>query len=326
MALATSVRNVKIRNNTIDLGFSSTGSAVANYTYDSNMSLGADAIINENTFSGTIGNALGATNLTSISSGSSIITNNNFIRGTGSSITSYIAITSTTDQIIKDNIFDQSTTNGTVENLVSGLSARSIYQSNKNQISYATIAISSGLFTSDTTAGDIANDASGSITAQFSHLSVYINTLVARTFYTTLNLNNALPQAVRILSTKAGIYNINIGSAALTSGSYSLTLQVQDVVTANYVTGTNSILDSKNNEPIVPENISTSIDLATNIAALQAATQYLTLDTSTGSDPDNFINYKDKCITLFVYMTNDLSVLGGGMDYVLSPIVIKYIW
>lgn len=325
MALSTSFRSIKIKDNLIDLGYSSTGTVAANYTYTSNMTLGGDAIVSGNTFTGTIGNGVGATNLTSISSGSSIVTDNNFIRGTGSPITYYINVTSASDQIIKNNIFDQSTVDGTIETLVATLSTRSIYHSNKNQISYASIPMDAGGFNTDLAGGNMVSNSSVTVSITGTFQSVFVNSTALRQYYRSFDLNHVLPDSVRVLAAKAGIYNVDLGST-LTSGSYAMSLDVFNIVAANFTAGTNSILDSKNNSGLYIETISNSLDLFANYAAVQASTQYLTIDTSLGNDPDNFISGKDKCMSLVIALVNDINSLGAGQDWVLSPLVIKFVW
>lgn len=330
MSLSTSFRNIKITNNSIDLGFSSTGSIAANYTYDSNLTLGGDAIITNNTFMGSIGNGDATTNLMSIIDGSSIISNNNFIRGTGSPVNTYVNVTSSTDQIIKDNIFDQSTVDGTSDILVSGLSANSTYSHNKNQIIYIPISMGGGSFSTDLINANVAIDTSSSaVTTGFNYLRVFFNNVAARTFFINFNLNASLPDSVKILSVKAGIFNFRVGVGTLTSGTFTLQMQADNVVPANYSTGTGSILDAFNysNVGVLDTVFAPDLDLFANYATLQLGALYVTADVvADAGDPNNFINTKDKCISIQVYITNDINVLGSGQSWLISPLVVKCMW
>ncbi len=327
MTLSTSVRNINIKNNSIDIGFSSTGSMPANYTYASNLSLGGDAVVAGNMFKGCIGNGSGSTNLMTVSSGTSTITNNNFIRGAGSPVATYIAITSASDQIIKDNIFDQSTVDGTTDVLVTGLSSGSIYHSNKNQIIYIPISAAGGTFTSDIINGNVSADAGASVvTTGFNYLSVFFDNVSPRSFYVNFDLNSCMPDSTKLLTAKIGIFNINIGAGTLTSGAFVIQIATDNVVPANFTTGVNSILDVKNNGSSLLDSFSDSLDLFANYAAVQANTLYLTANSSDASDSNNFINTKDKCMTVQVYIANDINTLGAGQAWKISPLVLKCIW
>jgi hypothetical protein len=135
MSISTSLNSVKIRNNTIDIGHSSNGSTPITYTYDSALIKNySDATISGNTLSGCFGNGDAATNLINIMSGSCIITNNIFVRGTGSPIAAYVNNAGTNDQIIVNNIFDFPNVDGSSTTLISGLTSASIYDRNLNQI------------------------------------------------------------------------------------------------------------------------------------------------------------------------------------------------
>lgn len=133
MTISSSLNNVKINRNTIDVGHSSNGTSPTTYTYDpALMSIFADAVIFGNTLSGCVGNGDSITNLINIVSGSCIITGNTFIRGS-STIAAYVNNAGTNDQIVTNNIFDQTTVDGASTLLVTGLNSASIFEKNLNQ-------------------------------------------------------------------------------------------------------------------------------------------------------------------------------------------------
>jgi hypothetical protein len=133
MSISTSLNSIKIKNNIIDVGYSSNGSQVI-YTYDPALiEVGGDAIIFGNTLSGCIGNGNAGTNLINIISGSCLITNNTFVRGI-SSINSYVNNAGSNDQIVSHNIFDHPTINGSSTNLCLNLTTTSLFNENLNQV------------------------------------------------------------------------------------------------------------------------------------------------------------------------------------------------
>jgi len=326
MTLSTSARAITIKDNLINIGFSSTGTSAANYTYASNVALGGDAIISGNTFTGCIGNGIGATNLVTITSGSSIVTNNNFIRGVGSPVTTYIAVTSASDQVIKDNIFDQSTTDGTVEDLVSGLSISSTYHRNTNQIAY--IPIFNGQFSADSIVGSSMATGSIGVTAINNYTQIYILTASLRHLFYEYDINALLPDDIKILHAKVGIFNsAALATMDVTNNNLNLSFVIQETVSANYTTGTNSILDVKNRRNTLLESLTVPLDLYVNYAASAADTVYLICDVAgTASNADNFIVSKNNSIKLKMSLNSNITVLGSGNNWLISPIVLKCIW
>lgn len=131
MAVASSLGSVKVRDNIIDIGFASDGGSNTTYTYDSCMAIASSSVISGNTVSGCVGGSTGSTNLVTVSSGSSIICHNTFIRGS-TSVNLYISVSSGNDIIVTNNIFDQTTTNGSSATLVSGQTGGSILATNLN--------------------------------------------------------------------------------------------------------------------------------------------------------------------------------------------------
>lgn len=335
MTLETSLANIVISNNIIDQGRFSDGTTPVAYNYDFNAWIfGSANIIGNNFFSSSAG-----TDMLNIDDCSCIITNNKFVRGS-TTINSYIRNYGPNDQIITNNLFDQSTVDGGASDasnvLVTGLSASSTYSHNKNQIIYVPIAIPGGTFTTSIANGDIVVDTSlSAVFNTFNYLLIGINSTSLTTFYINFNLNDALPDSVKLLTAKIGIFNIVAGVGTLTSGTFSMQAAVDNVVPANFTTGLNSILDVKNQPGSTIgtagtggslDSVSATLNLFTNYAAVQANTLYLTADFSTASDPNNFVTTKDKCMSIKVLLNNDINVLGSGQLWKLSPIVVKCMW
>lgn len=333
MTTPTSFRSVKIKDNLIDIGSSST-----NYFYSSCMSLGADALVTGNTFSGCVGNGVGSTNLTVITDGSSLISNNAFIRGVGSPINSYINVTSVNDQVITDNLFDQTTIDGTPSHdiLVTGLSTGSVYHSNKNQTIYIPIQLATGAGT-DPSGGRYFQD---NVTDAYSdNGTIYVERASFGTNFTVFtdhkDLNSILPPGIRLHELKIGILAPFLGAGSVISATPSdnqfiLTASSVDNVSTNYATGPNSILDVKYEFDLTsggdfpPDfTVSTTYDVHGNFTAMRTATQYITLTLN----DERFRNTKDRMLFLsadqFITLSN---ATGGGVLFRISPILAKCIW
>lgn len=131
MALATTISNTLIEGNTFSSGYTSANGISASASeYTRLISNSCDAQIIDNTFNGQASNA--SNPMATITDCSCFISNNKFIRGT-KSISAYIVNSGTNDHVIIDNVFDNRTTDGSTETLVSGLTNTSIYDRNKNQ-------------------------------------------------------------------------------------------------------------------------------------------------------------------------------------------------
>ena len=153
MTINSSIGNVIIEDNTFDYGFftpdGTSQTSFTLYSYTNCLTTNSDAKIQGNTFSGITSSGFGShlvVNVSNSVSGSQTITNNNFIRGS-IPIAAYVDMsTAINDAIITQNIFDQSTVDGSIETLVktptlttSSLIPNISYYANKNQISYLPI-------------------------------------------------------------------------------------------------------------------------------------------------------------------------------------------
>lgn len=318
MALETSLANIVIKNNTIDHGRSSDGTSPATYNYAHNAWIYGSALIDGNTFMSPAASA----DMLNIDNCSCTITNNKFIRSS-TSINSYIRNYGTNDQKIVGNIFDTSTTNGTSEDLVLGLSITSAYHSNKNQIAYTAIPYGAFSNNPDSTLSIFITTGVDGVAIpdrSFTILSALGTGEIQ--FASNMDFNIALPENVKILDAKVGFFAINSGATIIDESSVELSLNAQDLVTANYSTGVNSILDPKNRISSSLETITaTPYDIDVNLSAVTTDSQYLPIDSSSSS---NFTTHKNISITGQIAVKLNISVIGSGFILQLSPLVVRY--
>lgn len=137
MSLDIILADVLIDGNGFQNGFATNGGSQFSYSYASCLTTSADCRISNNQLNGITNNSSSGS-FFSLNNCSCNVTNNNFVRG-NSLLSAYISGTGIYDQTIVGNIFDFSTTDGTNENLVNGLTSTSVYMQNKNQIGYVLI-------------------------------------------------------------------------------------------------------------------------------------------------------------------------------------------
>lgn len=163
------ISNALIEGNIFTYGTATPdGTAVTSYTYDSLLFTTADCKIVNNNFSGIAGSTSKV--MVNLNNCTCNISGNMFVRDTNT-ILAYITSTGSKDQVIVDNIFDSFTVDGTVENLVTGITDSSIYEENKNQTGYLVLSLLDGqmaaganAFASETTANTVGvNNPGGTI-------------------------------------------------------------------------------------------------------------------------------------------------------------------
>lgn len=315
MTLETSFANIRIKNNSIDKS--------STYAYDKHVDIYGSAIIDGNSFIAPVAYA----NMLSINNCSCRITNNKFIRGS-TTISSYISATGTNDQIITNNIFDRSTIDGTTDGytIVTGLSANSIYHSNKNQVIYVPIQLGMGTGT-DFVTGDGYKSADIIVINQGFYLKINLLRTNAQTYIENINLNAALPDGVRIDEMKMGIYVEPTSDTLAASNTITFYITSMDNVSANYTTGTNSILDAKASFLVsgdLPDfTVETDYSVNSNFAAMQASTQYITISVN---NDERFRNTKDRMLTFEIAYNMQLATAPSSLKTYLSPILARCIW
>ncbi len=314
---------VRITNNTFDQGAFSDGATTTTYKYDVHInSTNNDMMIEGNTFFHILSigdtNSVSNTFIRSVNANTINVHYNRFIRST-STINSYIAFGSSAGSIT-DNFFDLSTIDGTNDVLVAGLGSTTLYERNQNQVAYIPIPIA-GFANSHDTPGTSTLHAD--LNASF--IGLFVGTTGQKEFTFNIPINASLPENIRILGLKLGIYLINIG-ATFDSGAgtneVDFSITSQDIVPANYTAGLNSILDAKNNISLTVQSVSSPYNVFSGLAALTSATQYLLLDTSASV---NFITGKNFSLTVVVDALLKITVAGSAELFV-SPIVARCVW
>jgi len=343
MALTSSITAIKINNNIIDTGSFSNGISSTNYTYDSLLSLYGSANIKGNTFSGCVGGSSGSTDLITVYDGSCNFVDNIFIRGAGSPVNSYINMVGSYDQIITNNIFDQFTTDGSSDELISGLTQGSTFVNNKNQSILIEVPLTSDMMMySDSSTGATWTGTYGSVNSVFPAEVPYVTSTtgpngdfltiedsagaVTRSWIKRFNLATLIPRGAKIINAQAG--TAAIGGVALVNGSsfFGIRLTSHKKIALQGTTGT--ILDVIANRDTVNNYVQRDAYASTAMDALTYATTYVALDTTNylssdvSEDYRMGYNYNTTLEWKFSYTKIDGSTVG----YVFSPVIIKYRW
>ncbi len=328
MPIPSTFSNIKITNNSIKVG----RGTPTTYSYSNSIFLNGNSTstfnITGNDFSGTEASG----NMMRITNSSANISNNQFRRGT-TSLNSYISCTGTFDQNIVDNFFDGYTVNGSVEDLVIGLTSTSVYTRNKNQIEYIPIYLTDKYIQLTNGVNDVITTATGN--AVIRDLSSYIRYEVTvnasiNNLFIRLNLNDILPKGITLQQCKVGLFAINLGGAELGNSSPSDNdwrgfLISYPVSKQNYNAGTNSILDSENNFGTTNETVFFAYDplLPFNDDILTTNAVFQTLTPITQSF---FINNNSNMLVLRLQLSLRTSTIGSGLQARISPVVAKCIW
>lgn len=342
MALASSLNNVKIGNNTVDVGLFSDGATPVTYTYDSCMQIGADSLISGNTISGCVGGSSGSTDLVTVISCSCLIQNNVFIRGAGSPVGSYLNFTGTDDNIVIDNIFDQPTIDGSSEELVTGLTSTSTYERNKNQTKHAAILPSAGEYRSsreqpDWTsainfASEILNHPDDVNTYRYIVKTNVRSDAVASGRYIEyfFNLSNYLPKNVKVLGHLIGMKFGQLGSNLNTSVTSSVIVRTSTTLASLPVSGSfaspNSTLayidgDSDSGSSNLENTVTTTVNI------LSGAYDITTMHYNTADYSGNDFTIQNSTNVIVAVRYSFTTVVTQSSTNVLwSPLLIKYRW
>lgn len=343
MSFDAPLSSVIIDSNTIDYGFSTSGTT---FYYSNDLALSADALVTNNSMSG-----LAAFNtLINIYAGSSVIRNNILNRGSNT-ILYYIASSSANDQIITDNIFDSSTVDGAAnETLVTGLTAASAYRENRNQTAYMAVSkVNNTVYPTPYTTIPLPNNSSE---LTYNYYGDFANASALELFFLSyfsgsgaggtgvkvmFDLNDYLPDNVQILSMVVGLEMINYSVYnACTGGSAALYSQVS--LPANYsltsLTGSladvNTMLLTANHQGNVPASaLSSSFTLGGGagqvpLATFGSATQYLTIDTTSAAS--YYVTGKNTKITVLYDTAWGFNAALGSMEILESPLLVRYRW
>jgi hypothetical protein len=333
MSLTSTLSNVIIKNNTISTGAqTSNGSSIGSYVYTTSLSSNADCDIFGNIFAGL--NETG--NMLSLTGGSHKVSNNNFIRQS-TIINSYINYTGSNDCMIVDNFFDSSTTDGTNELLVIGLTVNSTYERNKNQIAYTSTNVHPyakphNVVTGMTVLFD-TTDGTGFLQGlENTSLTVTSPATVGAIF--KMDLSTILPSNVQIMDVIYGFY-VEAGPID-TSGSNSFYMDMVAGLTSSvsYTSPALSLADAHYQTTAGSDgvNYSSSLSATTlNISSggdltnFQANTQYLKINVAGSSVPQYYVTNKN--IPIYLLIEYKVSVLNASTAVLTnSPLIIKYRW
>lgn len=356
MSISAVVSSTIIKGNVIISGTSTAdNTTITTYSYDECIFTSGDAIISSNYLSGVNSNT-STSKMIDISSANCQITANTFVRG-NSNINSYVNMSGSNGQIITNNIFDNTTVDGTSEVLVANITADTIYTQNKNQTAYKAINLLSGgagywdenpfnyvYFNPFPIAGN--TNVTNSFIATKSPLNGdgygYPNQntyLILGAFaavasgqilgwHTTVDLTDELPDNVQVLGVKVGVSGSHTGTILTTGASAGNNLQALQMqltsyplVSANFATGTGSILDTLTTSAYT-RVAAPQIDMTNaNLVSLQTTSQYLSASgfgtqfaTNTGTEIIAEIN---------LIMTPNNT---GSFTFAISPLVVKYRW
>lgn len=317
-----SISNVIINSNVITWGYRANFN---NNSYTAVISTNSDCIITNNIIAGIVSDSVNSYMLVISGTGSCQVKHNKFIRE-GNSVKYYINVTSTADQIITDNFFDNYNTDGSSTVLTNGLSSTSVYERNRNQTAILIISLHEGMvknFRSDVAADTFSINATETQLNGFSYGTDTYNstTLKFRDTGTSdtngkeiiidHSLNKYLPIGTKVTQVKVGMY-MSTGSV-ITSSSKKFTLSLSETLSSP------DILDVKNNNFGFASSLGSSsyiINSAGQLTNIQTSTQYITLNPTSviKSNTTTWIEFE-----MFMNDTTDLTIL-------VSPLVVTYRW
>jgi len=323
MTLETSLASIIIRNNIIDQGRVSDGATPVTYTYAYHAWILGSSLISGNTFAAPTA----STDMLYIDNCSCTITGNKFIRGS-TSIGSYIR-NAGNDQTIVNNTFDSSTIDGSSETLVAGTLTTSNYYGNKNQTIYISVPMAPQATRNTGVAGsvmDFVGETNYAAIANAQALTIVNGKATYGETETNFMINPYLPEGVRILSFKFGAHRGNSGAPALNgaaTNSFSLKLKSIDTVTANYATGTSSIMDTFNtlNNTLDTTTVSQDLNASSFFSTTMLTTQYYSIDVSANS---YYIN--NKSYAIIAQFAVGFLLSSGTATLYFSPTVIRCRW
>lgn len=316
----TVVPNVLFDNNVIGDGYYDNAGTLASFNYSRLLHTTADIVATNNTFAGI--DAGSGLNMVNLDNCFGRFTNNSFIRGS-SIINAYInddnSYTNLNEHYVVDNSFDSITCNGTDEDLFKG-GLNSTFTNNVNQTAYVAIPWTSDMLHE---AGFLA----GTTVAVGTNFDRYFFFFLSNTVQTIYNIyipiKAHVPRGVKLISMKAGIF---FTATALDGGgtnSMQLKASNQNIVSANYAAGTNSILDVKNRPtnysgPFTFPAIRWEYSNTVSYSATPANTLYASIDLL--EEPLT----NESCVVANLNFSMKLS--SGTSIGEISPLVIKYRW
>lgn len=352
MSIPSTISNVLIEGNTVEAG------NAFNYNYI--IFTSSDCRIMNNYFSG-IKDDVGASVMLWLTNGTNNISGNTFVRGS-SSINAYIVNIGSYDQIITDNIFDSSTSDGSSQVLASNLTATSLYDRNKNQTGYsivplgtnkpaifhfnAPVANAYSIFQSSdlppTGTNDIINTSSYLYDMMMLKIFDTESSPTSQKFTASVDITKSVPFGAKIVDIQCSLYNPSGGSITLSTGnSFTLALnKSRDHVdsinittylgtsTANwnllYTTGTSFTMST--GSEFYPAYH--TLDLNTTNYTGTVINNGSTSSVTNQDISNNYVVNSDGNIIANLAFTYEASGTGTAATPLLliSPIVVTYVW
>jgi hypothetical protein len=338
MSLEASVANIVIRNNRFEQGRSSDTGTLTTHKYTAHAWIYGSANINSNVFM----SPSTSSDILNIDNCSCTITNNKFIRGSVS-INSYVRVYGSNEQIITDNIFDQTTIDGSSENLVLNVPSTSVYERNKNQTKYIAVLPSSGYFKAwiDPRLMDINNNYSSQILTDGASSDVRFLTqthLVSNssnpgpqryvTYY--FNLSNFLPKNVKVLEHLIGMKYGSLGANINTTVTSTIfakmnTTVASQPISASFASPASTLAFINGTTTSGTANLENTVNTNTTITSGNYNTT--TVHYNNGNYAANsFINVDSTNIIFSMRYSFSTTVTSGSSSILWSPLLIKYRW
>ena len=354
MSIPSTMANVIVEGNTVEAG-----GAGGAFTYKYMMFNSADSKILNNHFSGIVSDA-GAAVMIWLANCTNNVRGNTFVRGS-SSINTYIVSTGSNDQIITDNIFDNTTSDGSNTILASGLTANSLYEKNKNQTAYAMVPVGAAKDGTVITNGwSVFESTTGPFTAPSTALyttSGYLyDMMVLKIFDTTaspsghqfglsLDVSSRVPAGAKITDIRISLYNPSgVISAFLTSGNFfelvlsSSRNHTDSINLTTYQSSTTFASWMLSFSSKASLSLTTGNELYPSYQVLEIPTTSFTgtyIDSSGGSHSvtgtdisDNYVVGNDNTILANLRFVYTASAAGSAAHPLLliSPLIITYTW
>lgn len=324
-----------IDGNVITDGYSVTTLTPTIHTYDRIINTNTVSTITNNVLSGISSNSSTSRMLVLGSASnycSCVVTGNRFVRGTAS-INAYVYSTGAYSHTITDNSFDLPTVDGTVETLASGLVASSRYERNTNQTYYTAVKFDETTMDDTVSYRELIGSYDTGVLQIFTFKNKDNSNTVSKISTFRINLNNALPENVRIL-------NVAIGVCGTTGSNDIDTLNIRAYLNTTLATsfspsapGSTALLDVYNTIVATNYGIDSAQTITSNlvyayagvsVTAFPLSSQYLSVDATAATIISGKNNNQ-----IQLQLTYDAIILAGNTKVIKinnSPALVKYRW
>lgn len=339
MSLETSIANIVIRDNKFDQGRVSDTVSITTHKYTYHAWVYGSANIQGNIFLAPTASS----DMLNIDNCTCLITNNKFIRDSVT-VNSYIRIYGSNEQTVINNIFDQSTIDGSSETLVLNISNTSVYERNKNQTKNIAILPNSGeyrswtnpnLYTSTSHYGSmVTTDGSGSggyrYMIQANIISDTSNPGSQRFTEFFINLSNFLPKGVKILNhligMKFGALSANLNqSVTSTMAVRMMTTVASNPVNASFSSPASTYAFVSGTTASGTTTLENTVTTSTSITSGTYSTSTVYYNTANYT-ANNFVNQESVNIIVSMKYSFSTTATSASSSTIWSPLLIKYRW